>query len=66
MGCMALLKELSKRHQNNFLEHQKCPDTAEGTKPLGCNGVNFVLQNAAYKPFSSHAPAELFLFPANR
>lgn len=65
MGCMALLKELNKRHQDSFLENQKCPDTAEGTEPLDCNGVNFLLQSAAYKPFYSHAPAELFLFPAS-
>lgn len=64
-GCIALLKEHNKRHQNNFLENQMCPDTAEGTKPLDCNGVNFLLRSAAYKPFYSHAPAELFLFPAS-
>lgn len=64
-GCIALLKEHNKRHQNNFLENQMRPDTAEGTEPLDCNGVNFLLRSAAYKPFYSHAPAELFLFPAS-
>lgn len=63
MSCMALLKELDKRPQNNFLENQKCPDTAEGTEPLDYNGHNFLLQSVAYKPFYSHVPAELFLFP---
>lgn len=63
IGCIALLKEHNKRCQNNFLVNQKCPGTAEGTEPPDCNGDNFLLQSAAYKPFSSQAPAELFFFP---